>query len=104
MTPPRIPLEPITLTEFGETLARYPGSSRDGGDHEHMRDCVGIHTCCDGFCDLRAVSQTHNIILCRACKLRVVIPATVMTYGQLRAHFEKFQPKPPELSTVVPTL
>lgn len=88
-----VQLKPIVLTKYGETLREYP---TDNGNHtrdeQKLSSVVGVHDGC-GWVDLKSVSQTHQIILCRACGLRVVIPKSLITYGDLREHFESFQPE-----------
>lgn len=73
----------ITLTDFGEALAPYPGS--DLADDRTLGLCIATHHVCRGFVDLKEVSINHNAIVCRACSLRIVIPAGVETFGDLRA-------------------
>jgi len=92
------PLVPIVLTTAGETLREYPSFAPTG---EHATDAdslftqhrVGIHDVCGGELDIREVSATHSAILCRLCRLRVTVPKTVVTYGDLRRHFKGHQPK-----------
>jgi len=50
---------------------------------------IGNHGICTDFIDLKSVSTTHNVILCRSCKLRIVIPKEIETYGDLRRYCAK---------------
>jgi hypothetical protein len=90
------PLLPIVLTPYGETLREHPPSNAFG---EHARDstrltgCVGVHDVCGGWVDLRRASASHDALLCRGCGLRVIVPRTLATYGDLRLHFAELQPK-----------
>lgn len=78
----------IVLTEFREMLEEYPNSPAD--DNTKMEACIGVHVICGGFVDLKPVSDTHSAIICRNCHLRLVIPNSIQTYGDLRWHFRKF--------------
>jgi hypothetical protein len=82
----------IPLTELGESLQPYP--KFDGSDYKMLDDntignCMGVHHVCGGFVDLKEVSKTNNAMICRSCGLRVVLPNTVETYGELREWTEK---------------
>lgn len=77
-------IQPIVLTSIGETLLGYPGSVR--GDEGELGDCIGVHDVCDGWVDIKKISTTHNVIVCRSCHLRVVVPMSLKTYGELRAY------------------
>lgn len=78
-------IKPIVLTSAGETLLGYPGSVR--GDEGELDNCIGVHDVCNGFVDIKKISTTHNAIICRSCHLRVIVPASLKTYGELRAYF-----------------
>jgi hypothetical protein len=78
-------MEPIMLTEFGETL-REPSSIRFTEDVKFPKciySYIGVHDICRGFLYVRPVSKTHNVIFCGNCVLRVLIPNEVDTYGKL---------------------
>jgi len=75
-------MEPILLTSFGERLLKYPGSQDT--DESKLSPCIGIHEICSSWVDVRQISDTHNAICCRCCNLRIVIPNTIETFGQLR--------------------
>ena len=82
-------MEPIVLTQFGEKLLQY--SLRETSDDTEISrgGCIGVHDICRGFFDLRSVSDTHNIILCRKCNLRIPVPGEINTYGKLREYLAK---------------
>ena len=80
-------IEPIKLTEFGEMLKGYPDS--EVGDEGNLESCIGVHYLCRGWVDIGRISQTHNAIICRSCKLRIPVPKEIKTYGDLRHHLSK---------------
>ena len=75
-------MEKIVLTEFGETLVGCDNSSCT--DESKICFYINVHQSCNGFVDLKEVSETHNALLCRCCGLRIVIPKNIDTYGKLR--------------------
>lgn len=75
-------MEPIALTQFGETLLEYPGSKTT--DESKLSGCIGIHEVCNCWVDLRVISKTHNILKCRSCGLRIPLLKSIDTYGKLR--------------------
>ncbi len=77
----------ILLTKFDDYLREYPGDEVRSDD-DAMSMCVGIHETCCGWVDLRMTSKTHDALVCRACKLRVVFPNKITTFGDLRRHLE----------------
>lgn len=88
-----VPLEPIQLTPEGDLLREYPPSPTTFGlqyfvkhttDKSDLKSCVGVHEFCNGWMDLMRVTETHNVIVCRRCHLRVLFPKEVKTYGDLR--------------------
>ena len=72
----------IVLTTFGEALRPYPNS--DMKNERVLGTCIACHFMCNGFVDIKEVSPTHNALVCRSCHLRVVVPNTVKTFGDLR--------------------
>jgi len=80
-------INPIVLTSFGETITGYPGSEEtDDSKLGGCCSCIGVHDVCEGFVDIKEISTTHKAIICRECHLRVVVPASIQTYGQLREY------------------
>jgi hypothetical protein len=77
-------MKPIILTEYGEALEKNQGTKET--DESEMELCIGFHRHCDGWLDLKRISNTHKAIHCRRCGLRVVIPAGLKTFGDLRRH------------------
>jgi len=53
------------------------------------RGRIGIHlrtpTTCGGFLQL----NPHNTIECTGCSLRIYLPTTIVTFGDLRTHMEE---------------
>lgn len=87
-----IPLEPIQLTSEGDFL-----KESSEGDHvvfgkEHTRDShvlrerVGLHAYCGHFIYHGRVTEGLDVLVCRACCLRVLIPHGIKTYGELRQY------------------
>ena len=85
-----IPLEPIQLTPEGDFLLEYPPNLTPGFLVDHTRDdhrlnsCVGVHKYCGSWMDRHGATATHDAISCRGCRLRVLFPKEVKTYGELR--------------------
>lgn len=80
----------IIITEFGESIIPIYESSLHKSkniDIDIISGCFAIHWICNGFVDIKEVSETHNMILCRKCHLRIVIPNTIKTYGELKKYF-----------------
>ena len=74
-------MEKILLTSYGETLKPYGDQNKD----TVLAGTIGVHSC-GGWVDIKTLSPTHNVIVCRACYLRIVIPNSIKTYGQLIEH------------------
>lgn len=49
---------------------------------------IGNHNICNGFIDIMKISDTFKVVLCRKCFFRFTIPNDIVTYGQLKKHFE----------------
>jgi len=81
-------LKPIILSKYSEILLEYPSSNSD--DSKKLSICIGVHDICNGFLDIKRISNTHKVIICRSCGLRIVVPKRVITYGDLRKHFAEF--------------
>jgi len=90
------PLTPIILTDVGDALREYPVERvtakhhRDDDSMATGTGCVGVHDACNGFVDRRGASTTHDSLNCRGCNLRICIPKSVKTYGDLRRHLAQF--------------
>ncbi|HEC66688.1 MAG TPA: hypothetical protein ENI23_15535 [bacterium] len=84
-------MTPIQLTKEGDHLLEYPPSV-EGWHTEESSDLslvLGLHDICMGWVDFNQTTKTHFALVCRRCKLRLVIPLTIKTFGQLRKHFNK---------------
>ena len=86
-------IEPIRLTEFGETMRvefPYPHTADKLSDANLLKcngaSYVGIHEADNGFVYFKPVSVTHGIIYCAVCgRITKPIPIDqVGTYGKLR--------------------
>lgn len=83
--------KPVVITEFRDTLLEYPSDPpMKYGDEKRLNTCIGIHAVCGGWVDISRTSTSHSAITCRSCGLRAVVPNGVKTWGDLRAHFKKF--------------
>lgn len=85
---------PIVLNTYGEMLREYPSDDRrkipnapsDEDERKELSTCVGVHAFCGGWVDFTRISETHSTIVCRSCHTRLIVfPASVKTYGDLRA-------------------
>jgi hypothetical protein len=86
-------MKPIVLTEHGETLvldSAFGRSTKNLTDRSGLMPMLGQHGVCKGFLEIKPVSETHFAIVCNDCHLRIVVPNTVKTFGQLRRHFRRF--------------
>lgn len=82
---------PIVIGEHGETLRGSGHSVLDGykpwegfDPEQELSISIGVHDVCEGFMETHAISDTHRAIICRQCRLRVVFPKWVKTYGDLK--------------------
>lgn len=81
------PLPLIMLTSDGDSLRECDhGGSHTRDSHTLSSSAVGIHDCCHGFIDRRQISMSMDVLICRACYLRIPIPRSVKTYGDLRQY------------------
>lgn len=77
--------EVIQITQAGDLLRCYPNGNMD--NETLLAHCIAIHHVCGGFVDLKPTTYISNAIICRACKLRIVIPNIIETFGELRKFF-----------------
>lgn len=76
-------IEPIVLTEIGETLV---GMTDSVLETDVLTWIVGQHVSCRSMMRFRCTSTSHFVINC-SCGLRVTFPTTVQTYKDLREYF-----------------
>ncbi len=75
-------MKKIQLNKQGEYLLPRVGTLLGGllvlniGRHEH----------CDGWIDITRVSETHQVLHCRRCNFRMLIPLEVDTWKKLEIH------------------
>jgi hypothetical protein len=74
----------IRLTSFREAVTLYPRMTPERWEASESSLCFGVHLYCDGFMDIKRAAEHWNAICCRSCHLRVVVPVTIKTIGQLR--------------------
>jgi hypothetical protein len=79
----------IRLTSFWEAMTLYPGMTPERWEASELSTCVGLHLYCDGYMDVKRVAEHWSAICCRSCHLRVVVPLTIKTIGQLRDWSER---------------
>ena len=82
------PVVKTTLTTIWKRK-RAPLSDTDLLRHE-----LGIHEECGNPMYFFRPGETHAIIACIHCEIRIVIPGTIRTYGELRSHFASSEEKP----------
>jgi hypothetical protein len=81
-------MEPIVLTEFGETMkGTQVWDKTDDSPIEAYH--TAIHDVCNGWFSLKGISKTHNALCCDKCGLRIPIPIKIKIYGDLRTWAEK---------------
>lgn len=85
------PLEPVTLTQYGEQLRQNPAhpssvGEKNATEETQIGQCCPVHDVCNSWMDVKHISETHNALVCRGCGLRVVYPVGVTTYGELRQY------------------
>ena len=77
----------IILTENNEKL-------RSMGKIDEDRELYNLqHDVCLGFVDQMEVSNTHNALLCRKCKMRIIIPKEINTWSNLKLYFKHLAEK-----------
>lgn len=77
----------IQLTGFGEMMIAKDSSGitkMDGNILPKANCTIGVHEFCRGWIDRQRIAPLYDVVLCRACGLRLAIPNTISTYGQLR--------------------
>ena len=80
-------MKKIRLNKQGEHLLPRPDSmGRSLKGDRKLECCIGIHEFCDGWIDIVRVSETHQVLYCRRCNLRRLIPLEVDTWEKLEAH------------------
>jgi hypothetical protein len=83
------PLEPIGLSEFGDTLIEFPG---DLNSHVRDDDLIWqragsvMHRSCRGTLEMVGCSDFYRVLTCKKCNFRMYIPVEVQTFGQLRQY------------------
>ncbi len=73
---------PVQVTEYGDALVFKSGET----DNDPLGTSeVAIHQRCKGGIDSTVISDTHKVLQCNKCNLRVPIPVTLKSIGDLRA-------------------
>lgn len=92
------PFIPILLTAEGDTLTEcQPQPLCDCTEYlvDHTRDdnqlrsCVGVHRRCGGGIYRIGATDDCDALSCANCRIRILFPQGIKTYGDLRIHMEK---------------
>ena len=85
-------IEHVKMTLQGDVLKVYSESeSKDPDCYLVGPMSVFIHDLCCGWVDCIEVSNTHNVLRCRKCAMRIYIPKMVTNWTQLKAHFDEVE-------------
>ena len=79
-------IKPIKLSSLNEVMNGY---SEKTEYETALEGCIGSHSICNGWIDIKRISSTHNAIVCRECNMRIPIPKAVKTFAGLRDYFAK---------------
>lgn len=72
----------VQVNDIGEAVV-IRGKPSDG----ELRRKSFTHAICSGWVDKHVVSDSHFALSCRMCHLRLVIPKSVRTVEDFKAHF-----------------
>jgi hypothetical protein len=82
-------VDKIKLPEPEGFLLPYPGSPPDKPAMEVVIGVVaGVHEVCNGYVNFDYVSEAYGAMSCRKCKLRILVPRTVVTWADLKTYLE----------------
>lgn len=79
-----IPFTKIRLTPQGDMIRQHNGVDAGTRDSDDLENKYLIHDRCNCFMDLKPCSDEWKVIVCRGCHLRIYIPTTTKTFGDLR--------------------
>ncbi len=77
-------IKPIQMTKYNEIL-----KVNEENNDILLNFNIGIHKYCGGIIDLINISDINKAIVCRHCKLRIVIPASIETHSELREELKQ---------------
>jgi hypothetical protein len=81
-----VPLEPILLTSFGDRLLE----TRRTENHVRDTDVIWMnsvrHDRCNGIIEMHPCSEAWRTLACRKCGLRLRVPSSITTFGELRVN------------------
>lgn len=79
------------MTKEGDYLLEYPPSipNHHTDDSDLANEVIGVHRVCNGFVDRMITTLDGGVIRCRRCSLRIYVPITVITFGDLRKYLEE---------------
>ena len=73
-------LTSIQLNDLGEQIAPYEGVENDD---PATTPVGGTHLHCGGLLIRRSVTENEDVLACRECNFRVIIPNTVTYWSDL---------------------
>lgn len=76
----------LLVTKYGEKVSFQLDLNL--GEDTSVDFSLHQHKVCCGFVDVKPVSSSHYALVCRACRLRVVIPNEFNTYKKLRGYLK----------------
>lgn len=79
----------IILPKNKATLFPFP---RPGGLRRNPIEysfCIGTHSYCDCWVDIKNVSPKFNALVCRGCNLIIHIPIEIKTWNELTAYMKE---------------
>lgn len=79
----------IILPKNKATLFPYP---RPGCSHRNstpFSQCIGTHSYCDSWVDIKNISPKFNALVCRGCDLIIHIPIDIRTWDELVVYIKE---------------
>lgn len=88
-------MEPLIVNKAGESIVATKFFGNNINDSSPLIPGIPSvrHAICNGGFRLIQVTETHRVLVCRECMLRVYIPISVITFDDLRKYFAEFQPE-----------
>lgn len=86
------PFKPVVVTEFGDRIFEWPSEDFVHFGEDTSLDSTFYHGICGQRVDFCRISDSHNALTCSRCYLRVPIPKSLISIGDLRHHFFHLQP------------
>lgn len=80
----------IKINKENETIVAYTYSSVEEITENTEFQYTTIHKKCNGLMDLNPVSDTHNVLICKKCLLRILIPNNLKTWKDLIEYYKTY--------------